>query len=115
MFDVTSIETMQKMIDEGTSGPGPVRAAQTLIKHADVLDTPARRARVLAIAHTGMNLGLWGRYSDAVHYASLDLVRMITGGREHDEHYTEKTAREYREQENERQRLHVEILAMSSK
>lgn len=100
MFD-TDTESLERVAVSDDVGPGRKRAAYILLK-ATTLDTVERRDRALQIAHTGMNLGLWGRFSDAVHYAALDLSRMIHSGQENAEHSTERIAREARELERDR-------------
>ena len=62
------------------------------------VDTVARRRRVLAEAHTLSNL-IGGVLSGCLCNARQSLARLITEGREADEMYGERTAREYRERE----------------
>lgn len=109
-----STPVLQAIAEDGGSevGVGRYREALALLRQTTI-DTPARRRRVIAIAHTGSNLGLWGRWSDAVHYAAVDLARMIADGREADEHYTERTAREACEHEADRQAALLQAAADS--
>lgn len=109
-----STERLEQIRTEGDQahGRGPYREAVILLRHADVITTPEQRARIIQIAHTGQNLGVWtGRWSDAVHYATLALVAMVTEGREDEEHYVEKTAREYREDDDRERALQRRIVA----
>lgn len=93
--DLKTLTTIANMTEE-QAGPGPRRMAKILLS-ATILDTEERRSRALAIAHIGMNLRVWGRYSESVQGAVNDLSRMIRDGREHEEHSNERIAREARE------------------
>lgn len=64
------------------------------------VDTVARRGRVLDEAHTLGNL-IGGVLSGNLCSARQSLARLIAEGRETDEMYGERTAREYREREAE--------------
>lgn len=77
-------------------GRGKHGEARALLAHPAV-DTIARRQRVLDIAHTGMNLGIYGRWSSAVSQAATALTRVIEEGREGEQHYAERTAEQARQ------------------
>lgn len=64
------------------------------------LDTEARRQRVWDEAHTLSNL-IGGVLSQHLYSAADSLLRNIAEGRESDELYGERTARQYREREQE--------------
>lgn len=65
------------------------------------LDTPEQRRRAVSEGYTLSNL-LGFRHSQAVREAVNNLQDLIEAGREHEELYGERTAREYREAEKAR-------------
>lgn len=71
------------------------RAARYLLAE---LDTPERRARADGEGHTLSNL-IGGRYADRVWEATQALRNMIAEGREDDEMYGERAARQDRERQ----------------
>lgn len=87
-------------VDLNSNWPGDRNAAPYLLK----LDTPERRLRAVQEAHTLSNL-LGFRYSEAVYNAVKELQKNIANGEEDKELYGERTARKYRQAEQER-RLH---------
>jgi hypothetical protein len=74
--------------------PGERNSAPYLLE----LDTVERRMRAVSEAHTLSNL-LGFRHSQAVREAVNNLQDLIEAGREDQELYGERTAREYREAE----------------
>lgn len=86
--------------------PGPARAAVHLLK----LDTLARRLRADDNATTAQNL-MGGTYSHRVAESVAILLAMIAEGREEEETYPERTARELREREQAHQEVTRQALA----
>lgn len=109
MAEAQSREAERPYTDAGldaATGPGPTRAAVHLRK----LDTAARRLRAVQNAHTTMNL-IGGTYSHRVQESVEILLRMIADGKEGEETYSERTARQYMERERAYQEVTRKALA----
>lgn len=114
--DYYSAENLQKVADAGEGqqfGRGRVREARILLAHPKI-DTVARRKRVSSIAMTMQNLGLAGRYSEAVETAARDLTRQIENGEEHAEHYVEQVARRDRERQQAEREVRLAAAVMGA-
>ena len=104
---VYSTEALEADVAKGGYGVSThPRQARQLLR----LDTIERRRRAKFEAMTRQNL-MGGILSDNLFYAVSDLLAMIAAGREAEEMYGERTAREYRERENEAKAAHLAAVA----
>lgn len=105
-----SDEGLNATIAHGGYGPGGgavhPRQARPLLR----LATVAQRERAFREASTRQNLS-GGILSDNIHYVVNDMLRAIADGREAEELYGERTAREYREAEEARRAAELKAVA----